>query len=1217
MAAYNGTGKGLGYVGTDGDDVFTSRGNNYFYGGLGIDTFKCLFGTTYIHDLGQGGGDVLNVDVGANAVVTVATNWVATTKTYNSGGPSAVTIETSGYLVDVTAATGSYGYVVTNIGAGTTIYGSRFSDQLTGGKGNDTIKGGGGGDTINSGGGNDTILSDGGEIVYINSGKAFIDTLSGQLAKLYISPGATVNIDTSATPSTQIQNDGVLNVSLKKPLRAGTSSSSSSVDFTNATGSGSFSISADNTSKSEVIGSPNSDIIKGNGILSGGAGNDTIYGSVADDYINGGVGNDVLYGNGGSDNFIVAAGIDKIMDFGGNSTVNISAGATLNAYVTSPLQKKVNAVSNGNNAGNANFYTSGINVQLETINFSNNGLLSITNTGAGASLSARDSSGKVSITGGSGNDSISGGLASDVLIGGAGNDVIDGGPGDDFLDGGDGDDNYRDNSGSDTYVVKSGTDIIYNIGFTLKTGQGISDASDVIQVDPGATLYLSGLQADFSGKNALWKPTANSFNNGSVYISTQVSVDLSAIVTGKNGFSISNSGDGATLVGSGLSDSIGGGNGDDLLDGGAAADTLTGNLGADTFVLSNGDVVTDFSAAEGDKINIRFLKNGDSVTILSKSTPPVFSSPTSGIFFSQSSVPGNGVRLTIDSLPPTLSVSADKTSLGAGDTALVKFTLSESVPGFRLSQLTVSGGKLSNFSGSGTVYTATFTPDSNSNSDGSVGVAPRALIDAAGNANAFGSFVTLKINTVGGDLTPPTVAISADKTNLIAGETANIVFTLSEPSLDFQFRDISWNGGTLSNFTGSGTRYTAIFTPLPNSMVSGVISVDSFTFSDAAGNFNFDGFESDNRLTLMVNTTNNRLPTIALNADKTSLRSGETATINFTLSTPSKDFVASDVTVTGGKLSAFQGSGTRYTAIFTPATNATSTGVISVGSGAFTDAAGKANADGSEPDNTLTLMMNTDAADTTPPTVTIGVDKTSLGTGQTAIVSFTLSEPSKNFFASCVTVTGGKLSDFGGSGTSYQAVFVPTEWSSANGVIGVASGAFTDAAGNGNTPASKTITVSTRSILVGTIGGDVLTGTTGADSISGLAGNDQLIGLEGNDTLNGGLGNDTMRGGAGDDTYIVDNDVIEENANEGIDTVHTPQSVYTLSINFENLYFIGDVAFKGIGNDSANILTGGAFGDYLEGGLGNDTLTGGAGADKFVFGSALGPTNIDTITDHI
>jgi VCBS repeat-containing protein len=64
-----------------------------------------------------------------------------------------------------------------------------------------------------------------------------------------------------------------------------------------------------------------------------------------------------------------------------------------------------------------------------------------------------------------------------------------------------------------------------------------------------------------------------------------------------------------------------------------------------------------------------------------------------------------------------------------------------------------------------------------------------------------------------------------------------------------------------------------------------------------------------------------------------------------------------------------------------------------------------------------------------------------------------------------------------------------------------------------------------------------------------------------------------------------------------------------------------DSITAGVGNDSISggagndTLSGGAGNDTLVGGAGNDVLIGGDGTDRFVFDTALGATNIDTIKD--
>lgn len=153
--------------------------------------------------------------------------------------------------------------------------------------------------------------------------------------------------------------------------------------------------------------------------------------------------------------------------------------------------------------------------------------------------------------------------------------------------------------------------------------------------------------------------------------------------------------------------------------------------------------------------------------------------------------------------------------------------------------------------------------------------------------------------------------------------------------------------------------------------------------------------------------------------------------------------------------------------------------------------------------------------------------------------------------------------------------------------------------------------------IYGAAGVDILYGEAGNDMLSGMAGNDTLYGGAGNDFLDGGAGNDQMYGGTGDDIYVVDSsrDKVTEYAGEGIDTVRTTLNTYTLPSNVERLEFIGSGNFTGNGNALANEIIGGNGNDRLDGGAGSDILVGGAGADRFVFDTALGPTNIDLIKD--
>jgi Ca2+-binding RTX toxin-like protein len=149
-------------------------------------------------------------------------------------------------------------------------------------------------------------------------------------------------------------------------------------------------------------------------------------------------------------------------------------------------------------------------------------------------------------------------------------------------------------------------------------------------------------------------------------------------------------------------------------------------------------------------------------------------------------------------------------------------------------------------------------------------------------------------------------------------------------------------------------------------------------------------------------------------------------------------------------------------------------------------------------------------------------------------------------------------------------------------------------------------------ITIATDGADVITGNArdneihaknGNDAVSGGAGNDSLFGDSGSDTLNGnsgddfldgGTGVDTMTGGTGDDNYIVNvsGDVVNENANEGLDAVDASIS-YTLPANVEELYLSGTSAINGTGNALNNYIEGNSAANLLTGGLGDDSFVGG------------------------
>ena len=88
------------------------------------------------------------------------------------------------------------------------------------------------------------------------------------------------------------------------------------------------------------------------------------------------------------------------------------------------------------------------------------------------------------------------------------------------------------------------------------------------------------------------------------------------------------------------------------------------------------------------------------------------------------------------------------------------------------------------------------------------------------------------------EFTPPIVTITASSYSLVAYETATLTFTLSEDSTTFTSSDVAVTGGILSGFTGSGTVYTALFTPTAQSTTPCVVTIAAGSFFGTVGDTN-------------------------------------------------------------------------------------------------------------------------------------------------------------------------------------------------------------------------------------------------------------------------------------------------------------------------------------------------------------------------------------------
>ncbi|MFN6130211.1 MAG: DUF4347 domain-containing protein, partial [Planctomycetota bacterium] len=308
-------------TGDSGDNVIRgAAGNDSLTGGAGNDTFTVDLGTDSVTDLGNG-SDILNVSSGATANATAAGAWTASASTSNSGTAN---VTSSGFSINVSAATGTSGWTLTNNGNATavTLTGSARVDTITGGTNDDTLMGGAGNDSLTGGAGNDTFI--------IDAGADTITDLGNGSDILTVSAGATANATAAAA--------WIATASTSNAGTASITSSGYSIDVSAATGSLGWTIT--NSGNATAV---------------------TLVGSVNNDDLRGGNGNDTLTGGAGNDIFRVNLGTDTITDLGnGTDSLIVSSGATANATAAGAWT----ATASTTNAGTATITASGFSINV-------------------------------------------------------------------------------------------------------------------------------------------------------------------------------------------------------------------------------------------------------------------------------------------------------------------------------------------------------------------------------------------------------------------------------------------------------------------------------------------------------------------------------------------------------------------------------------------------------------------------------------------------------------------------------------------------------------------------------------------------------------------------------------------------------------------------------------------------------------------------------------
>ena len=346
-----------------------------------------------------------------------------------------------------------------------------------------------------------------------------------------------------------------------------------------------------------------------------------------------------------------------------------------------------------------------------------------------------------------------------------------------------------------------------------------------------------------------------------------------------------------------------------------------------------------------------------------------------------------GLTRTADFTAPNVALTSASPTI-TNTPFSVTATFSESVTGFIASDVNLTNSNISGFTGSGTTYNFTVTP----NTDGpiTVNVPVATATDIAGNNNTAATQLTRTA-----DITAPTVALTSASPT-ITNTPFSVTATFSESVTGFIANDVNLTNSTISGFTGSGTTYN--FTVTPNASGAVTVNVPAATATDIAGNNN-------TAATQLTRTADITAPTVALtSASPTTTNTPFSVTATFSESVTG--FIASDVNLTNSTISGFTGSGTTYNFTVTPNTDGPVT--IDVPAATATDIAGN--------NNTAATQL-TRTADFTAPTVALTSASPTI-TNTPFSVTATFSESVTGFIANDVNLTNSTISGFTGSGNN-------------------------------------------------------------------------------------------------------------------------------------------------------------------------------------------------------
>ena len=656
--------------------------------------------------------------------------------------------------------------------------------------------------------------------------------------------------------------------------------------------------------------------------------------------------------------------------------------------------------------------------------------------------------------------------ANDSLNGAAGGETINAYDGDDILIGGPSD-ILKGGLGNDTYQ--------FFIGFgsnTITDNSGINTL-DFSQVTSGGVIDISNTS------------TSQSYGGGSIQLTSGT---LIANVTGSATAS-------SSIMGNSLNNVLIGGAGADQLEGNGGNDTLTGGAGADIFVMdysvsgSNHVTITDFSEAQGDKIDI-------SATGLTSNDTATLASSIANVNGNAVITFANGDTITVNGVTAETLIGNIQNG-GASD-----FILAAVLP-----PLFTSGVDSIDFNNTAK---STYAIGSQYNAlagDDTVILPDAAHNIAAGYDPAHTFFGDLgNDNITGRDLND--IIDGGAGNNTINGGTGNNTATYFDAPLRSNGVGINVNVSTSSSVLqvihGATGEYTDSLTNIQT--IAGSTGTDTIDTSSITSH-NLVYTFTQTSVTVLDLTTFTNLVQYTPNA------SAPTTVVLVANNSPSNNTIS----ISGGNWQ-----------ITEPVANSHTSNSFQNAAGAITytvDTNGVLTANGSSLHAVLTNAGGTFS------NITLNSGDSTFDGSQSS-VAFNLTSGSAT---GNQTLTGGSGNDsfHAGSGTNILDGGAGT-----NSLFGGANNdtyVFTTHAGNDtitDTSGVNTLdfsatstggTMNLTSTASQSMGGSTVTLTSGTQitNVIGTSGNDTITGNSLNNVINGHGGNDTLTGGAGNDTFAV------------------------------------------------------------------------------------------------